>query len=126
MPVGPRNMNTSASAVTTRKTGHHSGEVKICTASAHSALGRHSTVTPTKAAKTALMSTAPAEILGLAGHGRVLPGYAADLTLVELDTPYTVDKNALHSTRRNCPYDGAQRFGRVDLTLKGGKITWKR
>ena len=73
-----------------------------------------------------LMSTAPAEILGLAGHGRVLPGYAADLTLVELDTPYTVDKNALHSKSRNCPYDGAQLFGRVDLTLKGGKITWKR
>ncbi|MDY5008246.1 dihydroorotase family protein [Candidatus Allofournierella merdipullorum] len=72
-----------------------------------------------------LMSTAPAEILGLAGHGRVLPGYAADLTLVELDTPYTVDKNALHSKSRNCPYDGAQLFGRVDLTLKGGKITWK-
>ena len=73
-----------------------------------------------------LMSTAPAEILGLAGHGRVLPGYAADLTLVELDTPYTVDKNALHSKSRNCPYDGAQLFGRVDLTLKGGKITWKQ
>ena len=51
-----------------------------------------------------LMSTAPAEILGLAGHGRVLPGYAADLTLVELDTPYTVDKNALHSKSHNCPY----------------------
>ena len=73
-----------------------------------------------------LMSTAPAEILGLAGHGRVLPGYAADLTLVELDTPYTVDKNALHSKSHNCPYDGAQLFGRVDLTIKGGKVTWKR
>ena len=73
-----------------------------------------------------LMSTAPAEILGLAGHGRVLPGYAADLALVELDTPYTVDKNALHSKSHNCPYDGAQLFGRVDLTIKGGKITWKR
>lgn len=73
-----------------------------------------------------LMSTAPAEILGLAGHGRVLPGYAADLALVELDTPYTVDKNALHSKSRNCPYDGAQLFGRVDLTIKGGKVTWKR
>ena len=73
-----------------------------------------------------LMSTAPAEILGLAGHGRVLPGYAADLALVELGTPYTVDKNALHSKSRNCPYDGAQLFGRVDLTIKGGKVTWKR
>ena len=73
-----------------------------------------------------LMSTAPAEILGLAGHGRVLPGYAADLALVELDTPYTVDKNALHSKSHNCPYDGVQLFGRVDFTIKGGKITWKR
>ena len=73
-----------------------------------------------------LMSTAPAEILGLAGHGRVPPGYAADLTLAELDTPYTVDKNALHSKSHNCPYDGAQLFGRVDLTIKGGKVTWKR
>ena len=73
-----------------------------------------------------LMSTAPAEILGLAGHGRVLPGYAADLALVELDTPYTVDKNALHSKSHNCPYDGVQLFGRVDLTIKGGKVTWKR
>ena len=73
-----------------------------------------------------LMSTAPAEILGLAGHGRVLPGYAADLALVELDTPYTVDKNALHSKSHNCPSHGAQLYGRVDLTLKGGKVTWKR
>lgn len=73
-----------------------------------------------------LMSTAPAEILGLAGHGRVLPGYAADLALVELGTPYTVDKNALHSKSHNCPYDGARLFGRVDLTIKGGKVTWKR
>ena len=75
---------------------------------------------------TELMSTTPADILGLAGHGRVLPGCAADLVLVELDTPYTVDKNALHSKSRNCPYHGAQLFGRVDLTLKGGKVTWKR
>lgn len=73
-----------------------------------------------------LMSTAPADILGLAGHGRVLPGCAADLVLVELDTPYTVDKNALHSKSRNCPYHGARLYGRVDLTLKGGKVTWKR
>ena len=73
-----------------------------------------------------LMSTAPAGILGLSDHGRVAVGFAADLALVELDTPYTVDKNALHSKSHNCPYHGAQLFGRVDMTLKGGRVTWKR
>ncbi|HJB21520.1 MAG TPA: dihydroorotase [Candidatus Fournierella merdavium] len=73
-----------------------------------------------------LMSTAPAGILGLSDHGRVAVGFAADLALVELDTPYTVDKNALHSKSHNCPYHGTQLFGRVDMTLKGGRVTWKR
>ena len=73
-----------------------------------------------------LMSTAPAGILGLSDHGRVAVGFAADLALVELDTPYTVDKNALHSKSHNCPYHGTQLFGRVDMTLKGDRVTWKR
>ena len=38
-----------------------------------------------------LMSTRPAEILGLA-KGQLEPGYDADFVLVDLDTPYTVDK----------------------------------
>ncbi len=42
-----------------------------------------------------LMSTRPAEILGLA-KGQLEPGYDADFVLVDLDTPYTVDKDKLH------------------------------
>ena len=42
------------------------------------------------------MSTRPAEILGLA-KGQLEPGFDADFVLVDLDTPYTVEKEKLHS-----------------------------
>ena len=49
-----------------------------------------------------LMSTRPAEILGLA-KGQLEPGYDADFVLVDLDTPYTVDKDKLHSKSSQHP-----------------------
>ena len=75
---------------------------------------------------SALMSRFPAAILGLAGKGRVEVGADADLVLVDLDTPFTVDKAALHSKSRNCPYHGLTLYGRVDLTLRGGRVTYQR
>ena len=75
---------------------------------------------------SALMSRFPAAILGLAGKGRVEVGADADLTLVELDTPFTVDREALHSKSRNCPYHGLTLYGRVDATIKGGRLTYRR
>ena len=71
-----------------------------------------------------LMSTRPAEILGLA-KGQLEPGYHADFVLVDLDTPYTVDKEKLHSKSHNCPFDGAQLYGRVFATVKGGELTYQ-
>ena len=71
-----------------------------------------------------LMSTRPAEILGLA-KGQLEPGYDADFVLVDLDTPYTVDKEKLHSKSHNCPFDGAQLYGSVYATIKGGKLTYQ-
>ena len=49
----------------------------------------------------------------------------ADFVLVDLDTPYTVDKNKLHSKSHNCPFDGAQLYGRVCATVKGGELTYQ-
>ena len=71
-----------------------------------------------------LMSTRPAEILGLA-KGQLEPGYDADFVLVDLDTPYTVDKDKLHSMSHNTPFDGVELYGKVCATIKGGKITYQ-
>ncbi|WP_370828441.1 dihydroorotase family protein [Fournierella massiliensis] len=74
----------------------------------------------------ALMSRFPAAILGLAGKGAVQVGMDADLTLVELDTPYVVDASAMQSRSHNTPFDGATLYGRVDLTIRGGRVTYQR
>ena len=74
----------------------------------------------------ALMSRFPAAILGLAGKGAVQVGMDADLTLVELDTPYVVDASAMHSRSHNTPFDGVTLYGRVDLTIRGGRVTYRR
>ena len=70
------------------------------------------------------MSERPAQILGL-NKGRLEPGYDADLVLVDLDTPYTVKRENLHSKSKNSPYDGAQLYGRVCATIKGGCLTYQ-
>lgn len=74
----------------------------------------------------ALMSRFPAAILGLSGKGAVQVGMDADLTLVELDTPYVVDASAMHSKSHNTPFDGVTLYGRVDLTIRGGRVTYQR
>lgn len=72
-----------------------------------------------------LMSENPARIMGLKTKGIVAPGYDADLVLVDLDTPYVVDKNQLHSKSKNCPFDGTTLYGKVCTTIKGGQITYQ-
>ena len=74
----------------------------------------------------ALMSRFPAAILGLAGKGAIQVGMDADLTLMELDTPYVVDAAAMHSKSHNTPFDGVTLYGRVDLTIRGGRVTYQR
>ena len=73
----------------------------------------------------ALMSRFPAAILGLDNKGRIGVGADADLTLVDLDAVWTVDKDKLHSKSHNCPYHGQTLAGRVVLTIRDGRITYK-
>jgi len=72
-----------------------------------------------------LMSAGPAKVLGLENRGRLALGYAADLVLADLETPWVVDPSRFHSKSRNTPFEGATLYGRVKYTFKGGWMTYK-
>ena len=57
--------------------------------------------------------------------GHFTGDFEADFVLVDLDTPYVVDKDKLHSKSHNCPYDGVQLYGKVCATVKGGALTYQ-
>ncbi|NHA69649.1 dihydroorotase [Phycicoccus flavus] len=76
------------------------------------------------AALARVMSTAPARIAGLAGHGRpVAPGEPANLVLVDPTATVTVDRDASHSLSRNTPWHGRTYLGAVHTTILRGDVT---
>lgn len=71
-----------------------------------------------------VMSTNPARIGGLAGHGRpIAAGEPANLTLVDPDRTITVDAAASRSRSRNNPWHGRSFTGAVHTTIHRGRIT---
>ncbi len=71
-----------------------------------------------------VMSTTPARIAGLAGHGRpVATGEPANLVLLDPDGEVTVDAAASRSLGRNTPWHGRTLRGRVHTTLLRGTPT---
>ncbi len=75
---------------------------------------------------SALLSAAPARILGLRDRGRVEPGLRADLVLVDPDVEWTVDPGAFRSRGQNSPWAGRRLGGRVRLTIHAGNIVYQR
>ncbi len=71
-----------------------------------------------------VMSTAPARIARLEGHGQGLqPGAPANLTLVDPDRAVTVDAQRSLSMSRNNPWHGRELTGAVHLTMLRGQVT---
>jgi dihydroorotase len=67
----------------------------------------------------------PARILGLPAP-TLGPGAPADLVLLDLAAPWTVDAPSLHSRSKNTPFHGAVLLGRAVLTLLGGRVVHER
>ncbi|HEX7788688.1 MAG TPA: dihydroorotase [Methylomirabilota bacterium] len=65
------------------------------------------------------LSTAPARLLGLPG-GTLAPGAAADVTILDLEQPWTVNPAAFQSRSRNTPFAGFTGTGAPWMTLVGG------
>ena len=71
----------------------------------------------------ARMSTIPARAFRLPG-GTLQPGAPADVVVLDVTTPWTVDPTRFHSKSRNSPFAGRSLSGRAVLTLVYGKLVY--
>ena len=71
------------------------------------------------------LSTAPARILGLEGHGGPLAaGCVANITIVDPAATWTIDPASFHSRSRNTPFAGRSVTGVVRHTFYSGRMTF--
>ena len=70
-----------------------------------------------------LMSVNPAKILSVPG-GSLSPGDVADITIIALELPVTVDKTKLVSKSKNTPVHGWSFKGGVAATIVGGRTVY--
>lgn len=68
-----------------------------------------------------LMSSAPADILGLSDRGRIEVGARADIAIVDPDDEYTVDTSLFKSKAKNSLFEGWRLSGSVSCTIVKGE-----
>jgi dihydroorotase len=71
------------------------------------------------------LTSAPAAVFGLQ-KGTLEPGAAADVTLIDPDTSWTVDPERFRSKSRNTPFAGRVLKGQVVRTLVAGMTVYQR
>ena len=69
------------------------------------------------------LSTAPARILGLHGHGKLETGSSANVVIFDPNAEWTVDPERFQSKSRNTPFGGRKLKGRVLHTFFNGRQT---
>jgi dihydroorotase len=69
------------------------------------------------------LSTKPAKLLGLPG-GSLAKGAPADLALIDLHSPWTVDPDKLRSRAKNTPFDEARFEGHAVMTFVAGTCVY--
>lgn len=69
----------------------------------------------------ARMSSAPAALFHLPA-GTLAPGAAADVCVLDVTTPWTVQPEAFHSKSRNTPFAGRELVGRAFMTVVAGRV----
>lgn len=69
------------------------------------------------------MTANPARLLGLTS-GHLAKGAPADLMVVDLAAPWSVEPEQLRSKSKNTPFDGARFEGRALLTLVAGRLVY--
>jgi dihydroorotase len=73
----------------------------------------------------AKLTWGPSQVLGLA-RGTLQVGADADVTLIDTQTEYVVDRREFRSKSRNSPFHGWTLKGRAVMTLCAGKVVYSR
>ncbi len=69
------------------------------------------------------MSYNPARIIGI-DRGTLLPGRPADITIMNPDEEFVIDRKDFVSMGHNTPFDGKKVHGRVVKTFVGGRLVY--
>lgn len=72
-----------------------------------------------------IMSRNGAKILGM-NKGVIGPGMDGDLVLLDLDKKIVVNSKDFHSKAKNTPFEGMEFYGEVQMTIKSGRILYKK
>ena len=70
------------------------------------------------------MSYNPAKIIGI-DRGTLMPGAVADVTVMDPEWEFVIDRNEFVSMGHNTPFDGRKVKGRVVTTIVNGEIVYK-
>jgi dihydroorotase len=71
-----------------------------------------------------MLTLNPARLLGL-DRGTLAPGAPGDVTLLDPDRAWVVDKEQFASKGRNTPFHGWPLRGRAVRTIVGGRTVWE-
>src|SRR5699024_12626797 len=66
----------------------------------------------------------PAEVFNM-GDGVLVPGSDADITVIDLEKEYTLDKAAFLSKSKKTPFAGEQPTSDIYLTVVNGEIKYQ-
>ncbi len=72
-----------------------------------------------------IMSKNGAHILGM-NKGRITPGVEGDIVLLDLNKKIRVNCEEFHSKGKNTPFEGMEFYGEVQMTIKEGRILYKK
>lgn len=70
------------------------------------------------------MTVKPSEVFGL-DMGILAEGRDADVTVIDLEKQYTLDKDDFYSKARNTPFDGEQLEADIHMTIVDGRVAYK-
>ncbi|WP_291650398.1 dihydroorotase [Clostridium sp.] len=72
-----------------------------------------------------IMSKNCADILAM-NKGRISPGIEGDVVLLDLDKKIKVNSKEFNSKGKNTPFEGMEFYGEVQMTIKAGRILYKK